>query len=468
MSDYQQDHNNNSSFDPSWILIVIAFAIFWPVGVGLLIYKLSQSAKVREAGKDWMSALDEMSQQRRANQTAVPKQNAYTTKQQVKQDVHEVKHQVRQEVRQVKQDIRQEVRDAKRQARQDYRHGDAATPHASSTTRPNGAPVYPDRKSPNRLKRGGFLTVLGGILAVLFAIATCQHFFTLMPALWPAIQNAIVPFICTGVGFGLFAWGRFQNRRGRRLRKLLNMVGQQKRIDIRALAAAFPTSYAKACNDIQELIDEGYLGKRAYINMSTGELILDSDGFEAAPQPKPEESGSLDQDQLLLAEIHRVNDAIPGEEMSRKIDRIEECTQHILEYQKKHPEKSAQLHTFLDYYLPTTLKILNAYAELEQQGLEGENVTATKVRIEAMMDNAVEGFETQLDKLFEGDMLDISADISVMENMLSRDGLSGTMKIPKPAPTPDAASQPYTPTLTLDPTGSGTAVQTAPGEESQD
>ena len=177
----------------------------------------------------------------------------------------------------------------------------------------------------------------------------------------------------------------------------------------------------------------------------------------------------MDPDQQLLAEIRRANDAIPGAEMSRKIDRIEECTQHILEHLEKHPEKSAELHTFLDYYLPTTLKLLGTYAELDQQGIQGENVTATKARIESIMDSVVEGFEAQLDKLFEGDMIDISADIAVMEKMLSRDGLAGSMKIPKPDPVPQAPDLPrsYTPTLTLDPDQGGSAAAAAPEQESQ-
>ena len=96
--------------------------------------------------------------------------------------------------------------------------------------------------------------------------------------------------------------------------------------------------------------------------------------------------------------------------MSRKIRRIEECTEHILEYQKKHPDRASELHTFLDYYLPTTMKLLHAYAELEEQGVAGDNISTTKARIESTMDSVVQGFEAQLDKLFEGSMLDISAD----------------------------------------------------------
>ena len=110
--------------------------------------------------------------------------------------------------------------------------------------------------------------------------------------------------------------------------------------------------------------------------------------------------------------------------MSEKIDRIEEITRKIFEYQKKNPEKGGQLRSFLNYYLPTTLKILNSYAQLEEQGVEGENISAAKVRIEGMMDKVVEGFEKQLDKLFENTAMDITTDVKVLEQMLEKDGLS--------------------------------------------
>ena len=86
--------------------------------------------------------------------------------------------------------------------------------------------------------------------------------------------------------------------------------------------------------------------------------------------------------------------------------------------------KSPQLHSFLSYYLPTTLKILRAYAQLEDQEVNGENISAAMERIENMMDKVVEGFEKQLDQLFQGDALDITADVEVLERMLAKDGLS--------------------------------------------
>ena len=103
---------------------------------------------------------------------------------------------------------------------------------------------------------------------------------------------------------------------------------------------------------------------------------------------------------------------------------LTEMGDYAFEYQRSHPQKSNQLHSFLSYYLPTTLKILRAYAQLEDQEVDGENISAAMERIEGMMDKVVEGFEKQLDQLFQGDALDITADVEVLERMLAKDGLS--------------------------------------------
>ena len=89
-------------------------------------------------------------------------------------------------------------------------------------------------------------------------------------------------------------------------------------------------------------------------------------------------------------------------------------------------QKTGALRQFLNYYLPTTLKILNAYAQMDAQGVEGENITAAKARIEGMMDKVVDGFEKQLDQLFQTDAMDIAADVEVLERMLEKDGLGGS------------------------------------------
>ena len=190
-----------------------------------------------------------------------------------------------------------------------------------------------------------------------------------------------------------------------------------------------PVSVHKACDDLQEMLDSGILEK-GYLDMSTGRLILRDEGLPEEPEPQPEEPEEpaldMNNDDAVLGEIRRLNDDIDDPVMSRKIDRIGEITGKIFAYQKQNPGRAGQLRSFLSYYLPTTLKILKAYARMEDQGVEGENIRAAKARIEGMMDKVVEGFEKQLDKLFQDDAMDIATDVQVLERMLEKDGLSGS------------------------------------------
>ena len=201
------------------------------------------------------------------------------------------------------------------------------------------------------------------------------------------------------------------------------------RVSISALAAAYPAKRDACCTTLENMIEDGILGEGAYLDYGRDMLVLDGSGVRPQPEEQTKKKKKtapetdLGEENALLRQIREVNDAIENPEMSRKIDRIGEITERILEFQKEHPDKAGGLRKFLNYYLPTTLKILNSYAELEKQGVEGENIAATKKRIENMMDMVVEGFERQLDKLFAGDMMDIAADITVMEQMMQGDGL---------------------------------------------
>jgi len=105
------------------------------------------------------------------------------------------------------------------------------------------------------------------------------------------------------------------------------------------------------------------------------------------------------------------------------VSRIELLTKRIFEMVKKRPDKEGQISKFMNYYLPTTLKLLDSYALLEAQGIEGDNISASKQQIEGIMDTLIQGFEKQLDLLFSAQAMDINSDIEVLESMMAADGL---------------------------------------------
>ena len=90
-----------------------------------------------------------------------------------------------------------------------------------------------------------------------------------------------------------------------------------------------------------------------------------------------------------------------------------------------HRAKKSQISRFMNYYLPTTLKLLNAYDRMDAAGVSGTNIDGTMGKIEAMMSTVVQAFDRQLDALFADEAMDISADITVMEQLLAQEGLTG-------------------------------------------
>ena len=292
----------------------------------------------------------------------------------------------------------------------------------------------PRQGKPVNLDRGKGLTIWGIVLAVVFGIALTGFPAVAMGSGFLnalAVMSPVIGFF--GGGLAMIWAGTQRTKKAKPFRKYLALIGKRESISITTLAQAMPVSVHKACDDLQDMLDSGVLEK-GYLDMSTGRLILSDEGLqeEAPPAPEPEEESEKEEDTLdmtdddaVLAAIRQLNDDIDDEMMSQKIDRIGEITGKIFAYQKQNPNRAGQLRSFLSYYLPTTLKILKAYARMEEQGVEGENIRSAKERIEGMMDKVVEGFEKQLDRLFQDDAMDIATDVQVLERMLEKDGLSG-------------------------------------------
>ena len=132
----------------------------------------------------------------------------------------------------------------------------------------------------------------------------------------------------------------------------------------------------------------------------------------------------LKEGNMALSEMQRLDDSIQDEKISADIQRLKEICGKIFEQVKRNPEKLPQIRKFMDYYLPTTLKLLNSYDRMGAQGISGDNIDATMDKVEGMMDTIVKAFEKQLDSLFGAEAMDISTDITVLETMMAREGLT--------------------------------------------
>ena len=134
----------------------------------------------------------------------------------------------------------------------------------------------------------------------------------------------------------------------------------------------------------------------------------------------------LEEGEAYIKHIRECNDAIPGEEISAKLSRLETIMTRIFKQVEVQPELAEDLHKFMNYYLPTTAKLVEAYREMDAQPVEGENISKTKREIEETLDTINEAFEKLLDSFFEEKAWDISSDINVMKNMMKNDGMTGS------------------------------------------
>ncbi len=367
-----QDQNNGDDLF-SWVFIVIALAVFWPLGLFLLFRKLM--------GASTTSNRSRYQSTRRPDRTGATHHYTYT----------------------------------RNPNRDDAAEKAAAVP---SPAKPS-APAEPKMR---KLAGRGFI-IAGSIVSGIFGFSLIMELIDALSWGRGIDFSSFTTLSCfTGIGLVLLYVGFFRRKRSKLFRKYQALIGRQSSVSISTLVNATGRSYKKVCDELQDMLDFGVL-PMGYLDLANDKLVLTSQGITDQPrskaQPEPEEKD----DNAILAEIRAVNDAIPDPVMSAKIDRIGELTGKILDYQRKNPDKDSQLRSFLNYYLPTTLKILRAYAQLDQQGIEGENISAAKTRIEGMMDKVVEGFEKQLDKLFRDEALDITSDVSVLEKMLDKDGL---------------------------------------------
>ena len=126
-----------------------------------------------------------------------------------------------------------------------------------------------------------------------------------------------------------------------------------------------------------------------------------------------------------LRDISAVSAKIENAEVRAKADKLGGTCQRIFDYVRQNPKSADGLRKFMNYYLPTTIKLLHSYDRMSSQGIEGENLDKSMKNINEMLDAAIEAFKKRLDSLFADQALDIETDIEVMNTMLAREGLSG-------------------------------------------
>lgn len=316
------------------------------------------------------------------------------------------------------------------QAQADYRSdlGPASAQMAPRQEQDPEAACGTDRPTAEQKSAQNWHKTIAVICTILGAVFLFAGFSTLFMDGAASMMEAFTA-IAQMLGGGAALLTGLRMDRTRKLERLLDKIaGDRDNIPLDELFAAAGIDAAKGRTVVESAISHGYFGADAYIDNRTNTLVVRGAAPQPPRKPKPApapEPAPADQYTAILQQLRQVNDAIPDPVMTIKISRLEAVSARIFELAKQDPGKKAQLQKFMDYYLPTALKLLNTYASLPAQDVQGENIADVKKNIERSMDLLVTAFENQLDKLFQSDALDVSADVAALEGMLNMDGLTG-------------------------------------------
>ncbi len=315
---------------------------------------------------------------------------------------------------------------------------------ADSETRPQAAAVY--RKNPPGKVSGVVLAITGYSLTGIFVLSAI--ICGIVMAWWPTLPATILTVLMTGlaVGFlGMGIAGTVVRKRAVRFQEYVKQIGNRTYCTIEELSQKTGRGRAKVLRDLKKMIEkkmflQGHLDQQetcVIVTNETYQQYLDTQEqaklresqqkeLDAQRAQLPEECQKiLEEGRAYIQYIQKCNDEIPGADMSQKLDRLKVIITRIFEEVGKNPALASDLRKFMNYYLPTTKKLIDVYREMDKEIIISENVTKTKREIEDTIDTINQAFENLLNSFFEEKALDVSSDISVLHTMLAQEGLTG-------------------------------------------
>lgn len=311
-----------------------------------------------------------------------------------------------------------------------------------------GAPGRPRRKSPK-----GSSLVLSTLMLVFGSIGTVSLGLLMLIgiAFEASIGNTSVvtsigavtsgPFIISLILIFVGAGLRKRTKRFRLYQKVLN---GRTFCTVKELASASGQGSKYIIKDLRKMIrvglfPEGYLDEQETCLMTDYQTYAQYlESMESAREQQEAEQREMekwasrkggaelkaiiDEGKNYIVTIKAANDALPEEEISEKLDQLELVTTKIFDYVEQHPEKLPEIRKFMSYYMPITLKLVNAYQKFDQHGTS--EVEETKLEIKGTLDTINKAYQNLLKKLMQTDILDVSSDISALETILAQEGLT--------------------------------------------
>ena len=288
----------------------------------------------------------------------------------------------------------------------------------------------------NRPGDGNALFIVGIVFLSIFGIGVLDGLGSSFD--YDMLMFAVPGAITFGLGLG-------KKMRFKRMMTYYNLSKEKGYVSIAELARVVARPKSFVVKDIYKMIGDG-LFPQAHIDETETYFILDTktnDLYEnmmkshkeaeetAKAEAKAEEEQQADKVSETVAmgrryinDINRANDQIPGEEITRKLSELTLIMDRIFSFVEEHPEQEGSIRKFIDYYLPTTLKLVKAYKDFDADPVQGENIINSKREIEETIDTIIGAFKKLYDDLYADTAMDISTDINVLNTLFAQDGLT--------------------------------------------
>ena len=251
-----------------------------------------------------------------------------------------------------------------------------------------------------------------------------------------------------------------------RAKRYVKLCGNKMYAGVEELASQVGISAKRVSKDLRKILQKGIIpsahmdkmGTHLMLNEATYRQYLDAEKARAireleekevariqakqpkelektvevkVEQPKTELEQMMQEGQAYIQKLRHMNDLIPGEIISSKLERLENLLKEIFQRVQKEPAQMNRMHKVMSYYLPTTLKLVEAYHEFDVISSPNEEIIKAKNEIEETMDTINEAFVELLNSLFQDKVFDVTTDAQVLQTMLANEGLTKEMDIAK-------------------------------------
>lgn len=274
-------------------------------------------------------------------------------------------------------------------------------------------------------------------------------------------------FLGMGIGFGGGFWivfgfmlwllvnsvallngGIRLSRRLKRARRYVELAGRNNYINVEDIALHTGQTKKAVRKDVKKMLAKGYF-PQGHLDAQESCLMLDNKIYDEylslekqrkaqereqtkrakpEPAPRPETVSELDamiaSGQDCIRRLRDMNDNIAGEDISAKLFRLENLLKEIFDRLKEQPEQMPKMQKFMDYYLPTTLKLVKAYEQFDAMSIQGQDILEAKAEIEKTLDTINSAFGELLNKMFRETAFDVTTDAQVLQTMLAKEGLT--------------------------------------------